>query len=469
MAGNKLNKDNPKVKGFKRTRMGAKIDNFFKISERGSSIKQEFIGGLVNFLVLSYVLVVIPGIFGSVGGEGLWRALFVATIITTIVSTICMAFHANLPIVMAPGIGLASYMVALIESSQYTYAQALALCFLAGVVFVIITITGIKKKIVNAVPNSIKVAIPAGVGLFVLGIGVNSNNSGILDLLNGTATSYAPVVALVSLIIMIVLHVKKVKGGIFIGIISGTVLDIIIKGCMGQNPFVGLVNGSWLPPFGQLAENSLFNFDFAGLFSGNLVSDILSVLMVVFAVVLIDLFDTVGTLYATAEKGKLIDDNGEVVNQNKAMFVDGSAPLFSTCFGLPNATSYVESSAGIASGARTGLSGIFTSMLFVLALFLSPIVMLIPVYATAPALILVGILMFDSVVKIHFKDFSVSIPAILTIIIMPLTSNITFGISVGLIMYTIIMLLTGKAKQVNVFTYVISALFIVYFLMEYVT
>lgn len=446
-----------------------KIDKFFKITERGSSIKQEFIGGLVNFLVLSYILVVIPGIFGGVGGAGLWKALFVATILTTIISTIAMALSANLPIVMAPGIGLASYAVQLIETAQYTYAQAMALCFMAGVAFVIITVTGLRKKIVNAIPQSIKLAIPAGVGLFVLGIGMNSSNSGILDLLNGTATSYAPVVAIITLIIMIVLYIKNVKGGIFIGIVSGTILDIIIKSCMGQNPFAVLADGSWLPPFSEMIDNSLFQFDFAGLFDGNLLSAILSVVLVVFAILLIDLFDTVGTLFATAQKGGLLDKDGQVINMNRAMMIDGSAAIVSTCFGLPNATSYVESTAGIASGARTGLSGIFTSLFFILTLFLSPIVMLIPIYATAPALILVGLLMFDSVVKIDFKDYSAFIPAILTIIIMPLTSNITYGIAGGLIVYTLIMIFTGKAKKVNIFTYIISLLFILYFLMQYIS
>ncbi len=453
----------PKNKGFK-----TKLDNLFKMTQRGSSIKREFLGGLVNFLVLSYIMIVIPGIFSGVGDTGLWKALFVATILTTIISTISMAFYANLPIVLAPGIGLASYVVQLIQTGAYSYAQAMTICFLAGVVFIIITITGLRQKIIDAVPQCIKMAIPAGVGLFVLGIGMSSSNSGILDLLNGTATSHAPVIAIFSLIVMSILYIKNVRGSIFIGIISASILDIITKLCMGQNPFLCLTQNSWAPPFADLANNSLFVFDFGGLFSGNVVSVLLSVILVIFAVLLIDLFDTVGTLYATAQKGNLLDENGKVLNINKAMLIDGGGALFSTCLGLPNATSYVESSAGIASGARTGLSGIFTSMFFFLSLFISPIIMLIPVYATAPALILVGVLMFDSVVKIDYKDLSTCFPAILTIIVMPLTNNITFGIASGLITYTLINLFTGNHKKINVFTYVITALFILYFIMQYV-
>lgn len=447
---------------------GCKLDKFFKLTERGTNVKQEFVGGLVNFLVLSYILVVIPSLFNAVEGGTLWKGLFVATILTTVIATICMALYANLPIILAPGIGLASYVVQLIESGSFTFAQAMSVCFFAGIVFLIITITGLRKKIVNAIPTCIKMAVPAGVGLFVLNIGLSSNNSGILDLLNGTATNYAPIVALVSFVIMVVLYIKNVKGGIFIGILSGTVLDIIIKLCMKINPFAPLKDNGWLPPFNELAKNTLFKFDFAGLFKGNIISAILSVLLIVFAVVLMDLFDTVGTLYATAEKGNLIDEKGEVLNMNRAMLVDGCGAIVCTSLGIPNSTSYVESTAGIASGARTGLSGIFTSLLFLLTLFISPLVMLIPVYATAPALILVGILMFDSVVKIDYKDLSVTVPSVLTIIIMPLTSNITIGIAVGLISYTLIMLLTGKAKKVNVFTYIITILFILYFVMQYV-
>lgn len=447
---------------------GYKLDKFFKLTERGSSVKQEFTGGLVNFLVLSYMLVVIPGLFNGIDGGSLWKALFVATILTTIIATVCMALYVNLPIILAPGIGLVSYIVQLIENGTYSYAESMSICFIAGIVFLVLTLSGLRRKIVDAIPLCIKVAVPTGVGLFILNVGLGSSNSGILDMLNGTATSFAPIVAFVSFIIMVVLYIKNVKGSIFIGIVSGTVLDIIIKLCMKINPFKALTENSWLPPFDELAKHSLFKFDFAGLFDGNIVSAILSVLLVVFAVVLIDLFDTVGTLYATAEKAKLIDEKGEVLNMNRAMVVDGCGALISTSFGLPNTTSYVESTAGVASGARTGLSSLFTSLFFILALFISPLVMLIPVYATSPALILVGLLMFDSVAKIDYKDLSTSIPAILTIIIMPLTSNITFGIAMGLISYTLIMILTGKFKKVNVFTYIITVLFILYFIMLYI-
>ncbi len=445
-----------------------KIDDFFKISQRGSSFKKEFIGGLVNFMVISYIMVVIPGLFSGIGGEGLWKALFVATILTTVLATLYMALWANLPVILAPGIGVASFIVGLIQTGEYSYSQAMAISFMAGVLFVILTVTGLRKKIVNAIPKSIKLAIPIGVGLFILNVGLSSSNSGILDLISGTATGFSAIVALVSFIIMAVLYVKNVKGAIFFGILGGTVLDIIIKFCIGINPFEVLRTNSYIPPFGEFFENSFLQFDFAGLFAGNLFSAISSVVLVVFAVVLMDLFDTVGTLLATAQKGNLFDEKGEVINQGRAMLVDGSSAVVSSCFGIPNASSYVESTSGIASGARTGLSGIFTSLFFALSLFISPIIMLIPVYATAPALILVGILMFDGVNKLDFTDLTVAIPAVLTMIMMPLTNNISIGIAVGLISYTFIMMLTGQFKKINAFTYVITALFIVYFVTLYI-
>ncbi len=444
-----------------------KIDKFFKISERGSTFKKEFLGGLVNFMVISYIMVVIPGLFSGIGGEGLWKALFVATILTTVLATLSMALYANLPIILAPGIGVASFVVGLIESRQYSFSQAMTICFLAGVLFVFVTLTGLRRKIVDAIPPAIKLSIPIGVGLFILNVGLSSSNSGILDILNGNATSLTAIVAIVSFIVMAVLYVKNVKGAIFYGIIAGTIVDIIIKFCIGINPFEVLWTNSFLPPFGDLFEYSFLKFDFGGLFSGNIFTAITSVILVVFAVVLMDLFDTVGTLLATAQKGNLLDKDGNVINQNRAMLIDGSGAVFSSCLGIPNASSYVESTSGIASGARTGLSSIFTCIFFALSLFLSPIVMLIPVYATAPALILVGILMFDGVNKIDFTDVSVAIPAVLTIIIMPLSNNISIGIAVGLISYTLINLLTGQFKKVHVFTYVVTVLFILYFVTLY--
>lgn len=445
-----------------------RLDKFFGYGARGSSIKQEFMGGLVNFLVLSYILVVIPGLFNTIGTDSLWRALFLSTILTTVVSTVCMSLYANLPITLAPGIGLCSYAVQLIEGGKYTFEQTMAICFLASVAFVLLTITGLRKKMVNAIPLCIKLALPTGVGLFVLNIGLSSSNSGILDLLSGKATSFAPLVAVVSFIIMAVLQIKKVKGGIFIGILSGTILDIILKFCTGTNPFAPLWENSWLPPFQDLWNSAMFKFDFAGLFSGNIISNIISVLILVYAIMLIDMFDTVGTLYATAQKGNLYDENGEILSMNKAMMVDGCSAMFSSMLGIPSVTSYVESSAGVSAGARTGLATIFTSLLFLLTMFISPLIMIIPVYATAPALILVGITMFDSVKKIDFNNLSELIPAVLTIIIMPLSSNITYGIATGIISYALIMLLTGNGKKVNALTYILAVLFILYFVMQYV-
>ncbi len=463
IAGEELKQSKMQKKKYK---LSYNLDRFFHFSQRGSSVKQEFYAGFINFLVLSYIMVVIPGLYSNIGSSEMWKAIFVATILVTIIMTVCSALYSNLPIVLAPGIGIVSYMVQLVEGGVYTFEQTMAIALMSGIFFLILTLSGLRKKIVNAIPSCIKVALPAGVGLFILNIGFK--NGGIVELLNGSANSLAGIVALVSFVIMIVLYVKKVKGSIFYGILGGTIVDVSIKFCSGINPFEVLTQNSWLPPFKELFSQTFFKFDFAGLFNGNFVTCLMSVILTIFAIVMIDMFDTVGTLYATAKKGNLLDENGEVINMNKIMLIDGGCSIFSSMVGLPNASSYVESSTGIASGARTGLSVIFTSLFFVLALFLSPLVMLIPVYATAPALVLVGIMMFDCVKKIDFDDLVQAIPSVLTIILMPLTNNISFGIAGGIICYTLLMLCSGKAKKVSALTYVISALFILYFAVQYI-
>lgn len=449
----------------KKYKLSYNLDRFFHFSSRGSSVKQEFYAGFINFLVLSYIMVVIPALFSNIGSTEMWKAVFVATILVTIITTTCSALYSNLPIVLAPGIGIVSYMVQLIEGGTYSFEQVMAISLMSGIFFLILTLSGLRKKIVKAIPSCIKVALPAGVGLFILNIGFK--NGGIVELLNGTGT-LSGIVAILSFAIMITLYVKKVKGSIFYGILGGTIIDIIIKLCSGINPFEVLTQNNWLPPFNELFSQTFFKFDFAGLFAGNFISCLASVALTIFAIVMIDMFDTVGTLYATAQKGNLLDDNGEVININKIMLIDGSSSIFSSMVGLPNVSSYVESSTGIASGARTGLSAIFTSIFFVLALFLSPLVMLIPVYATAPALVLVGIMMFDCVKKIDFTDLVQAIPSVLMIILMPLTNNISFGIAGGIICYTLLMLFSGKAKKVSVLTYIISVLFILYFAVQYI-
>ncbi len=443
------------------------LNKFFHISERGSSVKTEILGGLVTYLVLCYTVILIPNLLVGAVGESLYQALLIGTIICIVVSTLSMGLYGNLPLALAPGIGIVSYMISLINAGSYTYHQVLALAFIAGALFLIITLTGLRTRLINAIPSIIKACIPIGIGLFIAGIGLNSSNSGILDFLGGNTSTGVVVsacVALFGLITICVLHNYKIKGAIFYGIILATILDVIIKLCLGVNPFATL-NGNWLPNFEALGDN-IFKLDFAGLFTasgGSVVAKILSTLLITFSFLLVDLFDTFGTLYGAAKKGNLIDDEGNIVNFKRAMIVDSASSSVGTLFGLPTCTIYVESTAGITAGARTGLSATITAIMFALTLFVSPVLQLIPVYATAPAIIFVGIQMFADVVNIQMNDFTDIASAFMTIVLMPLTGNITYGIAGGLIVYTLLKVFQGKFKDVNVFTYIISALFVVYF------
>ena len=449
-------------KGFK-----YKINNFFHISERGASYRGEFLGGLVNFLVLCYTVILIPNLLSQGAGESLRGGLLIATIISIVVSTIAMALYGNLPLVLAPGIGIVSYMLSLIQGGKYTYNQVLPIALIAGVMFLIITLTGLRDKIIKSVPKIVADSLPIGVGLFIASIGLNSSNSGILDFLSGnfdTAVLISAGVALFGFVVICILHNYKIKGAIFYGIISATLLDIIIKLCMGNNPFA-VLNGSWLPDFAGFAEVA-FNLDFAGAFTsggGNVVLSVFSTILIIFSFFLVDLFDTYGTLLGACKRGNLFDANGNMLNGRRAMIVDSSASCFSAMIGVPACTIYVESTTGITSGAKTGLSSLITSILFALTLFVSPLINLIPIYATAPALVFVGVLMFGDIVKLDLSSFTNIVTAMVTIILMPLTGNITYGIAGGLIIYTILQLFAGKAKEINVFTYVISILFVVYF------
>lgn len=446
-----------------------RFDRFFKITERGSSVKTEFLGGFVNFLVMCYVVIVVPNMLTVGDSTAMWNALFLATIIATIFGTGIMALGANMPLVLAPGIGLTTYFASLMQNG-YSYESVIAIALLSGVLFVLITVVGLREKIIYSIPQNIRNAIPTGIGLFIASIGLSSSNSGLLDFLtNGLncdkSTIISAVTCIVGLLLIFVLYIKNVKGSIFYGIIGATIVNIVIQLCMGENPF-SVLTGSWVPPFGDFFDQVFCKFDFTGIFVHDGVSiavSIISGIFIIFSVFMVDLFDTAGTLYGACKRANLVDQNGHIQNFNRTIWADGLSSLFGAVLGVPACSTYVESTAGIESGARTGLSSLVTMGLFFLTIFINPIMKLIPSGATSAALIMVGIVMFCGVVDIDFSSIEEAIPAILTIILMPLTSSISNGIAVGLIAYTIINLFTGKAKQVNVFTYICAILFLVYF------
>lgn len=451
------------------------IDKKFKITERNGTFGGEILGGVVNFLVLTYAMIVIPNILtnGSLG-TNLWDALYLATIISIIATTLFVAFGANLPLASAPGIGMSSYLAVLVANGTYTFSQVITITLIAGIIFVFLTFVGFRQKLVQALPVVLKSAIPAAIGLFILNIGLNNNNSKLLTFLingpthivNGEMAYISVLVALFGFLLMVYLHIKNVKGSIFFGIIGATVLHIIIELIVGNNPFLVLQTTSWLPNFSNLVDTTLFKFDFKGAFLGdgsNVFGSVLVAVIIVFSFVLVDLFDTMGTLFGATKNTSLVKPNGEIININRALWVDSLSTVFATFFGLPGCTVYVESATGVKSGARTGLASVITALLFVMALFMAPIIMLIPASATAGALIFVGMLMFSSVMDIDFNDLTQAIPSVGTIITMPLTGNIASGIGVGIILYTITMMFSKSAKKVNFVTYLLTILFIIFF------
>ncbi len=453
------------------------LNNKFEITKRNSTIKTEVVGGVVSFLVLVYVMVVIPNILtGGLGGTAFWNAVYLATLLSIIVTTFFMGIGANMPLVSAPGIGLVSYFATLIANGTYNYSQTITIALISGVFFVFLTIIGFRNKLINGIPNVLKNAIPAGIGLFILNIGLNASNSGILNFLthgplfehNGQAVWVSALVALFGFVIILVLHHKKVKGAIFVGILGATVLHMCLQFVFGINPFLPLVDANWLPPFEDFANLTFMQFDFKGVFLNGttILSGVLTAILITFSYTLVNLFDTVGTLFGATKGTELVNEKGEIVNLNRAFWVDSGSTIWGAFLGVPGCTVYVESSAGIQSGSRTGLSSLVVAGLFVLALFLSPLFMLIPAAATAPALMFVGVSMFSAVKEIDFSDITQFVPALFTIIIMPLTNNISYGIGAGLILYVSLMIFARKARKVNWVTYLLAALFLIFFLTQ---
>lgn len=450
------------------------LNNKFNITQRNGTFRGEISGGIVNFLVMSYVMVVIPNILtGGTNNAAFWNAIFLATILTVIVTTFFMAVGANLPLISAPGIGLSSYFATLISSGTYNFSQTLTIALVAGVLFILLTLVGFRRKLIEGLPDVLKNAIPAGIGLFILNIGLNSSNSAILEfimhgpthIVNGQMAIFSAGVAIFGFLIIVYLNHKKIKGSIFIGIICATLLHFTLQLVVGYNPFIALQNASWLPPFGDLFSQTFFKFDFKGTFVGdgsNVLSAVLVAVITIFSYILVDLFDTVGTLFGATKNTELVNEKGQVTNANRAFWVDSGSTVLGAMLGVPGCTVYVESATGIKSGARTGLSSFIVVLLFISALFLSPLFLMIPASATAPALIFVGITMFGSVTEIDFNKIENLLPAIFTIVIMPLTNNIAYGIGIGIILYVFTMLVTKQAKKVKFITYLLAIMFILF-------
>lgn len=457
---------------------GSFIERYFELSKYGTDVKTEIIGGITTFFTMAYVLLVIPNLLkaaginsaGAVGdaangftifNDPVVGALFTATCLISAYGTLQMGIFAKLPFATAPGLGLSAFFAyTVVAQLGYTWQQGLAAVMISGILFIIITITSIREKIINALPINLRTAISGGVGLFITLVGLKSGGIIVANSANlvafGDFTSAGVLLTLIGIIITSILMAKNVNGAILISIILTTIIGIP----MGITNIEGIKLFS-APP--SIAPTFL-KWDFAGLIgNGGFVAGLVNVLMVVLTISFVDLFDNIGTLLGTAQRGNMIEPDGKIRNMNRALLSDSVATTFSSFLGTTTTSTYVESTAGIAAGARTGFASVITGLLFVASLFLAGVVGIVPTQATAPALVIVGVLMIQSVVNIDFSDFTEAVPAFFTLIMMPFSFSIANGVAAGIIFYPIMKLVTGRHKEVNPIMYILAILFIIRF------
>lgn len=465
------------------------LTSYFKLEEHQTTVRTEVIAGLTTFITMAYIIFVNPSILsaplyimGNPEADAIKGSVFMATCLAAALGTLIMGLYAKLPFAQAPGMGLnAFFAFTIILGMGYTFNQALAAVFISGILFILITLIGLREAIVRAIPANIKYAITAGIGLFIAFIGmVNANliikNSATLvqlidfskygsaeiydqatGLTYGMAVNNA-LVAVIGLLIIGVLLLLKVRGAILIGILATAALSIPL----GVTNLAGFKLDFTLP---SLAP-TFFKMDFAGLLrleNGNLWSVLFTVATVIIAFSLVDMFDTIGTLLGTARKAGMVDQDGRLPRMKQALMADAVATSVGACLGTSTVTTYIESAAGIAEGGRTGLTSVVTGILFLLALFCAPLLGVVPGAATAPALIVVGVMMMSAIKHVEFDDLSEGIPAFLTIVLMPFTYSIATGIAAGLIAYPVLKIFNGKAREVHPLVYVLAVLFVLRF------
>jgi AGZA family xanthine/uracil permease-like MFS transporter len=432
------------------------MEKFFQLQARGTTVRRELLAGVTTFLTMSYVLAVIPGTLGGIGNGISSGAIFTATVIATVAATLVMALAANLPIALTPNVGLSAYFTyTVVFEMGYSWQAAITASLIVGILMVIISLTGIRKLIIDAVPLNLKKAITVGIGFQIALLGLK--NAGVIEgdmasLAQGTITSSGSLVTIIGLLITIALYSKHVPGAIVIGILATLIVGIPVGSTAFPENF---------SPFGMPAAPLFFQFDFSAVLSWKF-------FIVVFTLLFVDIFDTLGSLIGvTAEAGLLIDKGeGEIPRSRFAFLAAAIGTLVGAAFGTPPVATHVASAAGVGTGGRTGLSSLFAALFFLLTLFMSPLFLLIPSFATAPAMVMLGLLLMWKVTEIDFTYATEAIPAFLTIIMMPFTYNISEGIVYGLLSFVLIKSLTGKGKYVPAATWIISAVFILRFIIH---
>jgi AGZA family xanthine/uracil permease-like MFS transporter len=449
------------------------LEQFFKLKENRTDVKTEVMAGITTFMTMAYILAVNPNILSAAGMDA--NAVLIATALASFVGTALMALLANYPFALAPGMGLNAYFAfTVVLGKGYSWQIALLAVFVEGLIFIVLSLTNVREAIFNAIPMTLKSAVSVGIGLFIAFIGLQNAKIIIND--DTTLLTYqkfageefstvgiTALLALIGILITAVLLIKNVKGGILFGILITWVLGMIceLAGLYVPNPDAG-----WF----SVIPHAIVSFDFSTIgntfgqvFKADFASvKILDFIVIMFSFLFVDLFDTLGTLIGVSSKANMLDKDGKLPRIRGALLADAVATSIGAIFGTSTTTTYVESAAGVTEGGRTGLTAIVTGLLFLLALIFSPLFLTIPSFATAPALVIVGFYMMGSVVKIDFNDMTDAVPAFLCIIAMPLAYSISEGIAIGVISWTVISLISGKAreKKVSVLMYILTVLFI---------
>ena len=474
------------------------LEKVFKLSENKTTVKTEVVAGLTTFMTMAYIIALNPNLLTGFGaaGQDLWNGVFLATCIASAIGTFCMAFLANKPFAMAPGMGLNSFFAVVVGNivamTGMTYVAsfqaALVIILLEGIVFVVLSIFNVREKIVEAIPLGIRLGISPAIGLMLMNIGLGSN-VGVYAEGNGFTTPFyvmrdffgaltpsylqnnmgdtgfatmilTVVTMFVGLFVILAMSKKGIKGSVLYGMLVASVIYWIGSfAFLHTNPFASLATASFLPPFADMAKVTLFKFNFAGFMEIGWFTAI--TLIITFC--MIDMFDTIGTLVGTASRAGMVDKDGNMPKMKEALLSDAIGTIAGAATGTSTVTTFIESASGVEAGGRTGLTAVVTGLLFLACIFIAPIAAIIPAAATSAALIYVGILMLQGLKRVDFDDMDQMVPVALMLIGMPISGSIGHAIGLGLISYTIMKIFGGKAKEVSVLTYVISALFLVKF------
>nr|WP_326126807.1 NCS2 family permease [uncultured Oscillibacter sp.] len=469
------------------------MENFFKLRENGTTVRTEILAGLTTFMTMAYIIALNPNLLTNFDvGSSLWNGVFLATCIASAIAMFCMAFLANKPFALAPGMGLNSFFAVVAANiaglTGMTYVEsfqaALVIILIEGIVFIVLSVLNIREKIVEAIPLGVRLGIAPAIGIMLMNIGLGSNagiyseNGGPFYVMRDFFGALTPSVAqtamgsgysamilsvvtmFIGLFVIVILAKKGIKAAVLLGMLAASVIYWAGSAIfLGANPFASLSTASFAPPFADMASTTLFKFNFQGLMDVGW----FTVITLVITFCMIDMFDTIGTLVGTASRAGMVDKDGNMPNMKEALLSDAVGTVAGACCGTSTVTTFVESASGVEAGGRTGLTALTTGVLFLACIFIAPIAAVIPAAATSAALIYVGVLMLMGLKNVDFDDMDQMVPVALMLIGMPISGSIGHAIGLGLISFTIIKVFSGKAKDVSALTYVISALFLVKF------